>query len=248
MRLVIFLLVTCAFLSGCIMTVNGSTPKKVDYEAAARSYFELGVAYMQKKRYDLAEPKLLRSIQLKPSAEAYNALALSYEERHSNLLAEEAYKTLIKQYPSYARGYWNYGIFLCKYQRDSQLNTLVSMMLQKDKNLAALGQMTAGNCALERKHYRQARRFYEKALRYNQYLAVALLPLAKMDIKQGLLDRAKEKVDTIHNHIGYSPESLELAIVLANKMQQFGVARKMEVALVKQFPNALQAKKLLGKQ
>ncbi len=251
MRFVTLLLVVCTILSGCIVTVDGTPPKKVNYAAAANSYLKLGVAYMQKKRYDLAEPKLLRSIKLSPNAEAYNALALLYEEQHNQSLAEKTYQTLIEDFPDYARGYWNYGIFLCKNQRDAQLNTLVANMAKLTKmdqsSAMVLGQVISGECALHKQDYRQARTFFKTALRYDSDNAVALMALANMEFQQGLLTQAQEKVDRFHNRVGYSPKSLQLAIRLAKKMNQGIVAKKMKAILIRDFPHSPQAKRLLGK-
>ncbi len=54
-------------LTGCITSVDGyERPKPKEDSVRAKSYFNLGVAYIQRKRYDLAEPKLRESINIKP--------------------------------------------------------------------------------------------------------------------------------------------------------------------------------------
>lgn len=246
MKLFAVLFLMSSLLSGCIVTVDGPQPPKKNHHAASKSYFELGAAYMQKGRYDLAEPKLLRSIKLHPNADAYNALAVLYEEQRKNLLAEENYSLLIKKFPFYARGYLNYSIFLCKYNRENQLTELVNHMKKNTKSIAALGQIAAGNCAIGKKRNAAARAFYTEALKFDRYAAGALLPLAELDMQAGLLGAAKDKVETVHNYIGYSEGSLQLAIRIAKKMDQPAVAKKMEAELISRFPNSPQAQQVSG--
>lgn len=232
------------FLTGCITTVDGKKPPKPKPKAAAKSYMELGVAYMRRNRYDLAEPKLQRSIASNPTPEAYNALALLYEETHNNQLAEETYTSLLKEFPNYPRGYLNYNIFLCKYDRVEQIASLAASMASRNKEIAAIGEIAAGNCALSKGDDVTAEHHYNNALQHEKYAAGALLPLANINLQKGFVAEAKAYVDTVNNYIGYSSQSLYLAILIARELGNALDERKMTRELMTRFPNSEEARNL----
>ncbi len=249
MRKVITLGLGIALLSllGCITTVDGYQPPKPKADSIrAKSYFDLGVAYMERKRYDLAEPKFQYSIEIKPTAKAYNALAVLYEEQHANVLAEETYKRLLTQFPDFALGYMNYYVFLCKNDRVDQMRALSEKMQSKGKILAALGQIAAGNCAFEKGRKNQAIAYYHQALKYEPYSAGALLPLAQINYDKGLIEDAKRQVDLVNNQVGYSARSIYLAVLVNRKLGNGLEARKYLRVLQTRFAGTEEAKKLSG--
>lgn len=231
-------------LCGCITTIDGKKPPKPKPKAAAKSYMELGVAYMKRGRYDLAEPKLQRSVDTNPTPEAYNALALLYEETHNNLLAEETYKSLVEKFPDYSRGYLNYNIFLCKYDRVGQIADLANKMSSRSKEIAAIGQIAAGNCALSKGDDNTAQQHYQQALTYEKYAAGALLPLADINLRNGFVEEAKGYVDTVNNYIGYSAQSLYLATRIARELGHAVEERKMARELQNRYPNSNEAQQI----
>lgn len=233
-------------MSGCITTLDGKKPPEPKPKEASKTYFDLGVAYMQKGRYDLAESKLQRSISLNPNPEAYNALAVLYEEQHDNALAEETYKMLVASFPDYGRGYLNYNVFLCKYDRRSQIEALAAQMATRTKEIAAIGQIAAGNCAMSRGDNSSAIRHYERALTFEQYAAGALLPLAEIDLKKGFVKEAKEKIDRVNNYIGYSPRSVYLSILADRELGNRLSERKMMQVLRNRFPRSAEAGLVFG--
>lgn len=231
-------------LTGCMVTTSDA-PKK-DPSAAAKSYLKLGIAYFQRGRYKLAEAKLQRSIESEPSPEAYNALALLYEEQHENSLAEKTYKELVSKFPSYGRGYLNYNIFLCKYDRRGQIAALATQMAAKGKDIAAIGQIAAGNCAMSKGDNNMAEKHYRQALQYEQYAAGALLPLAEINLKKGFVEEAKKQVDKVNNYIGYSARSLKLSILIERDLGNRAEERKMINELRNRFPNSPEAATIIG--
>lgn len=235
----------CLLLTGCAIT-ESNRPKK-DPSVAAKSYLKLGIAYFQRGHYNLAEPKLQRSIKNEPTPEAYNALALLYEEQHENSLAEQTYKELITKFPTYGRGYLNYNIFLCKYNRHSQIAALATQMATKGKDIAAIGHIAAGNCAMSKGKNAVAETNYKQALKYEQYSAGALLPLAEINLKRGFVGEAKKQVDTVNNYIGYSPRSIYLSILIERDLGNKANERKMTQALRNRFPNSPEAATIFGK-
>ncbi len=239
------LVLALVLLSGCVTTVDGYTPPKPkSQDVRAQSYFDLGVAYMAKGRYDLAEPKLLLSLQIKPTSEAYNALAVLYEERHDNALAEDTYQTLIKKFPSYLRGYMNYYFFLCKYDRLAQIDALNGVMAAKGGELASLGEVAAGNCSLSKGRTAEAQGHYNRALQYNANSEGALLQLAKIDFQRGFVKEAKRKVELVNNKVGYSAQSVYLSILISRELGNLKAEKKFTQALRTQFGDSPEAAKI----
>ncbi len=240
--LVLGLGVVLMSLAGCITTVDGhQRPKPKEDNIRAKSYLDLGIAYMERKRYDLAEPKLRYSIQIKPSAEAYNALGVLYEEQHNNALAEETYKRLLAEFPDYDLGYMNYYVFLCKYDRQSQIEALSAKMKSKGRALAALGQVSAGNCAFDKGNKSRAQYYYQQALKYAPHSAEALLPLAQINYEKGLLKKAKQQVDLVNNLVGYSARSVYLSVLINRALGHRLEARNFLQVLKTQFAGSKEA-------
>ncbi len=234
-------------LGGCITTIDGyQRPKPKADSVRAKSYFDLGVAYIQKGRYDLAEPKLRNSIQIKPTAQAYNALAVLYEEQHENALAEEIYQRLLADFPTYELGYINYYVFLCKNNRQNQMDRVANTMQSKGKTWAALGQIVAGNCALEKGNKGRAATYYRRALQFEPYSAGALLPLAKINYDKGLVEKAKGQVDLVNNHVGYTAKSVYLAVLINRKLGNRLKERHFLQILRTRFADSEEAQKLSG--
>lgn len=239
-------LLIATLLSGCVTSIDGKQPPEPKPKKAAQAYMELGVAYLQKGRYDLAEPKLQRSLATNPTAEAYNALALLYEGLHDNALAEETYKRLLADFPDYGLGYLNYNIFLCKYDRRSQIQQLAAQMASRGKDIAAIGQIAAGNCAFSKGDEVAAKRYYNEALTYEQYAAGALLPLAEIDLDGGFVAEAKRKIDKVNNYIGYSARSVYLSILVNRELGNRLDERKMMNVLRSRFAGTPEAINIFG--
>lgn len=235
-------LLTTLLASGCITSSDTPPPPEPQPKKAAQSYFELGTAYMSKGRYDLAEQKLQRSIEANPTPDAYNALAVLYETQHENALAEETYQNLISAFPDYGRGYLNYNIFLCKYDRQGQIEQLAADMSGRSKEIAALGQIAAGNCAYSKGNKTLAEAHYKRALQYEQYAAGALLPLAEINLDRGFAAEAKTSVDTVLNQIGYSARAVYLAALINRELGNRAEERKMLNVLRSRYGNSAEAK------
>lgn len=229
-------------ISGCITSTDAPPPLEPKPQKAAKTYFELGTAYMKRGRYDLAEQKLQRSIETSPTPEAYNALAVLYETQHDNALAEETYRHLIAGFPDYGRGYLNYNIFLCKYKRQGQIEQLAAEMSRRGKEIAALGQIAAGNCALSQGDKKLAETHYKRALQYESYAAGALLPLAEINLNRGFAAEAKSKVDVVLNHIGYSARAVYLAALINRELGNHREERKMLSVLRSRYAGSAEAR------
>ncbi|MBV7434296.1 tetratricopeptide repeat protein [Cardiobacteriaceae bacterium TAE3-ERU3] len=214
-----------ALLSGCASTNSGSKVKP-DYERAYQDYLSLGAQYLQMGRYDLAEPKLKRAIEIDSEpAEAWNVLAVLYEEKGDIAAGYQVYEKLTTSHPDYALGFINFATFLCKFNRDPERQALYQRMRGKDQAFATLSYIAEGNCAQERGNNAGAVSAYEQALSYDRYAAGALLPLAEIALNQGDANTAQQYLRVVHTYVGYSPESIMLGIQAA---QMLGDEREIQ--------------------
>lgn len=228
------LALSVAFFQGCASNyANGEyNSENPDFQQAYQSYLQLGIAYMQKGRFDLAEPKLRRAIEIdsKPP-EAWNALALLYEETRDIKSANTLYQKLIASHPDYSLGYMNYATFLCKFERDDERAALLRQMQGVSGMYAALAYISEGNCQMSRKNLNAAKQNYEQALHYDNQAAGALLPLAEIEIKNRNFTQASRYLTVVHTYVGYSAQSVYLGILAArglnNRIEEENLMRMM---------------------
>ncbi len=240
----LFLIFVVTNLFACA-TSNNVTNTSTNFSKAAHSYYTLGLAYLQKGNYELAESKLQRSLQLQETADGYNALALLYESQHKNSLAEAAYTKLLKKYPQYQRGYLNYHIFLCKNDRNKQMQQLVSIMTAPENNLTVLAHIATGNCALTKKQYNIAKSSYQQALVIAPQAANALLPLAEIAFHNKEIEKASAYIKQIHNYNGYNARSVYLAMQINKAQGNMLEVQKMYNILKTQYPQSEEAQKIV---
>lgn len=206
-------------LGGCSTLRSGDQvkePASPDYQKAYNDYIQLGAQYMRLGRYDLAEPKLKRAIEIDSRPpEAWNMLAVLYEQTRNISAGNQIYRKVIDSHPDYELGFMNYATFLCKFKREDERKALYAQMRNKSGDFSTLSYIAAGDCTRARNNFAGARRQYLKALEYDAYAAGALLPLADIAVNRKNYREAIKYLTVIHTYVGYSPESVYLAILAA---------------------------------
>ena len=194
------------------------TKKKADYGQAYKDYVELGAQYVQMGRYDLAEPKLQRAIDIDSRPpEAWNILAVLYEEKRDIASGNQIYQKLIHSHPEYLLGYTNYATFLCKFDRDSEMQALLGQMRGRNAEFKTAASIAEGNCMERRGQSGAAENAYKQAIAANPQAEGALLPLAQIALQKGDYAGALRYLRVVHTYVGYSPESVKLGIEAARK-------------------------------
>lgn len=197
-------------------TVGGSSGTQADYGQAYQDYLQLGAEYVRRGRYDLAEPKLKRAIEINSRPpEAWNILAVLYEEKRDIAAGDQVYQKLLASHPDYALGFMNYATFLCKFDRNPELDNLYARMRAKGTSFSALSYIAEGNCRQSKNNLAAASSAYRQALTFDNHAAGALLPLADIELSQGNYQAAANYVEVVHTYIGYSAESVRIGILAA---------------------------------
>lgn len=240
------------FLSGCnVYTGSGSGGKsaqdlvKPDYKKAYEDYLNLGAEYMQRGEYDLAEPKLKRAIEIDSRPpEAWNMLAVLYEETRDIAQGNQVYQKLINSHPDYALGFSNYASFLCKFNRDSEFNSLLQQMRAKGTEFSTLSYIAEGNCDMTRNNTVGAESAYRQAVAQDPHAAGALLPLADIALQQQNYQAAINYIRVIHTYVGYSPESVRIGILAARGSGNATMEADLMRIMRSQYKNSPQAQSL----
>ncbi|SUO95867.1 tetratricopeptide repeat protein [Suttonella ornithocola] len=235
------------FLNACTTTTTGKIPTEVkpDYNRAYQDYLRLGAEYVQRGRYDLAEPKLKRAIEIDSRPpEAWNILAVLYEEKRDINSGNQIYQKLINSHPDYALGFMNYATFLCKFDRNPERQALYGKMRGKGNEFKVLSYIAEGNCAREHQQYSVAENAYRQALAYDNHAPGALLPLADMAVQSGNYQAAMNYLKVIHTYVGYSADSVRLAILAARGLGDVNQENEMMRVMRSNYQGTSQAKTL----
>lgn len=245
-----FLLSACAPFgnrSGSPSPTTSSTSAP-NYNQAYEEYLALGAQYVQMGRYDLAEPKLKRAIEINSqNPAAWNVLAVMYEENRDIASGFQAYQKLTASHPNFQLGWVNFATFLCKFERDTERQDLYKKMRTKDRDFQALSYIAEGDCAYQRQHFDEATRAYRQALQLAPHAENALLPLADILEKQGDAQGALATVKVAHTYVGYSLPSIAIALKASRKIGDTRTEEEMTRLLRAQYSQNPEAKALLGK-
>jgi len=154
---------------------------------AANTYVRLGVDYMQKENYALAEKRFLRALELAPkSSLAHWTYAVLLEKLDNPKKAETSFKRAIKLNGKSGDAQNAYGAFLCRQDRVSEaLNAFekaINNTLYQDAQSANLN---AGDCLIQHQRYAEAKPYINTALEMNEESAKANYLMAKLFYFEG---------------------------------------------------------------
>ena len=250
----LFMLMAVLVLSGCSTDcLKRKKPKtsvpvvKPDYDEAYDEYLQLGAKYLEMGRYDLAEPKLRRAIVINSkNPQAWNVLALLYEQERDIAAGYQSYEKLINSNPDYELGYANFATFLCTFEREPEREQLYQKMRVKDRNFQLLSYVSEGNCYRRRADLGRASQAYQQALKIDPHAVGALLPLADIELRENRPAEALKYLKIIHTYVGYSPDSVSIAIKAARQVGDRNTEDEMMRFMRANYMNTPQAQELVS--
>ncbi|MEE4376351.1 MAG: type IV pilus biogenesis/stability protein PilW [Candidatus Competibacteraceae bacterium] len=214
---------------------------------AANLNYQLGVGYMQRGHFDVAQEKLEKALTFQEDfPEVHNALAVLYDEQGFKELAEEHFQRAIALDSNYALAVKNYGQFLCRNNHPADGEALLVGLAQSAaaSPTAVDAYINAAACALSINEYPRAEGYLLSALEIDSQAVVALYRLAELYYINDDLLQARAHLRRYHAQARPSPESLWLGVTIEEKLGEEQLRRTFVARLLEQFPDSAQAQRL----
>ena len=244
------IVLTLLLVTGCARMLG---PSSNSNEAnAAKLNLQLGVAYMQEGKFDVALEKLNKALALNERLpEAHNAIALLYEGTGQAALAEQHFQRAIELDANYTLAKMNYAQFLCTHNKpaegESQFLVIATSPPEGSAEIAYGAYTGAAVCALAAADRQRADGYLRKALEVKPDGASALYQLANLYYLNGDYPKARAFLQRYHTQAGYSPESLWLGISIEDKLGNSSLRQEYTTLLLSKFADSDAARRLQSK-
>jgi type IV pilus assembly protein PilF len=239
----------CILLSACETFKKNEEYGESKLAARARAHTELGAAYYQQNKLEIALGEFNHAIHIDPNyGQAYNGLGLVHAALGEDAKADASFKKAIQVQPNSSESHNNYGSFLCTRKRydESVLQFLeaVKNPLYGTPNLAYAN---AGICSARKNDLKNAEIYLNKALQIEPLTHSAATQLADIQFKRGDAKTAKK---TLQNALIASPsaETLWLGIKIERALGDKDNVASYALQLRQQYPNSEETRLLLSGQ
>jgi type IV pilus assembly protein PilF len=217
--------------------------------ARARSHTELGAAYFQQNKLEIALDEFSYAVQIDPNyAQAYNGLGLVYAALGEDTKADGNFKKAIQAEPGNSESHNNYGSFLCARKRyDESIKHFLEAVKNPLYSTPNLAYANAGICSVRKNDTKNAEIYLTKALQIEPLTHSAATHLADIQFKRGEATTAQK---TLQNALVASPnpETLWLGIKIARALDDKNSEASFALQLRQQYPNSEQTRMLLSGQ
>ncbi len=228
-----------------LMTACVSEPQRdsEDINDASDYNAQLGLAYINQGRYDIALAKLKKAIEQNPdNAVAQHYIAELYRRLGEFDKAETHFEKALDLAPKNSSLLNNYGVFLCDAKRYKEAYPYFDKVL-KDPLYPAKGSVyeNVGLCAQAQGDIQTAEENLKFALRLNPQSPKSLLAMAQISFdKQKYATARKFYYDYLEN-ARQTPESLWLGILLENRSGNKNRMASYKVLLKGKYPDSKEA-------
>ena len=240
------------FVAGCAATPQTNAVDvygESDQTARARAHSDLGAAYLQQNKLEIALTEFTLATQIEANySPAYNGLGLVYAALGEDAKADTNFKKSIQIQPKSSESHNNYGSFLCGKKRYAES---IPHFLEAVKNplypTPHLAYANAGICSARNNDEKNAEIYLIKALQIEPLTHSATYQLAEIQFKRGEIALAKS---TIQNTLLIKPsaEALWLGYKIERKLGGKDAQASYGLQLRKQYPDSEQARLLLSGQ
>jgi type IV pilus assembly protein PilF len=237
MMLMSVLLVT--LVSGC---ATSGSPTSDAVRARARAHTDLGAAYFQQKKLNIALEEFSLAAKIDPEfGFAYNGLGLVNAALGQDESADAAFKKAIALDSKNSEAHKNYGNFLCsrgKYK--ASIDEYLIAVENPVYTTPAAAYTNAGICSVRANDTKSAEIYFAKALQVKPLSKVAAYQLASLQFKRNDAQRA---FITLSNALVNNPsaEALYLAVQITNALALQREENEYRVQLFRKYPNSKQA-------
>ena len=204
----------------------------------ARVHTELAGAYYERGNMGVALEELRIALAADAGyATAYNVLGLVHMDLKETPQAQQSFERGLRLAPNDPDMNHNYGWFLCQTSREEQ--SLRYFMAAIKNPLYATPQKSyslAGACAMRKGNDRDARDYFERALRLDPNIPMVLLGLAQIKYRTGEYLEARRLVGRHNQLVEPTAESLWLALRVERRLGDRAGEAKQSSELRRRFP------------
>lgn len=252
MNKIFLILSALLLLSACVTpgkssSGNSDIYNETELAARARAHTDLGAAYLQQGKFEIALSEFNESAQIDSSyAPAYNGLGLVYAALGEDAKADANYKKSLELQPKNSEAHNNYGSFLCSNKRyDESIPHFLEAVKNPLYSTPYLAYANAGICSVRKNDIKNAEVYLNKALQIEPLTHSAATQLAEIQFKRGDAASAKQ---TLQNALvaGPNAETLWLGVKIARALGDKDNASSYALQLRQQYPNSEQTRMLLS--
>lgn len=237
-------------LASCAAGPNGqSSESRIGGTPNARAHTDLGAAYYQEKKYDIALEEFNEAIKYDANyALAYTGLGLVYAVLGEETKADANFKRALQLNPNNSETRNNYGAYLCSRGRyDESIVEFLEAVKNPLYKTPHLAYLNAGICALKKKDEAKAEDYLKAALAIDPLSNRAAYELASIAVKRGDYVSARQY---LRNALFSNPsaEVLGLGVRVERVLGDKNALASYELQLRKNFPDSEQTKILLSEE
>lgn len=241
----LILLITALLLApGC----TSNRPRQGDTNLARQVdlYVRMGLGYMGEQKYEIANRRLTRALELDPdSTQANNAMALLQQRLRENDEAERYYRRALEIDPRYSSAHNNYGRLLCETGRPAEaeehFRAAAGNPLYPRADMALVN---AGLCAARSGKHDQAIAFYREALQRNPRNSSALVHMAEYSLERDQALSARGYLQRYQEVSRHTAHSLWLGYQIETRLGDREAAADYALRLRGNFPDAAETTQL----
>ncbi len=262
----LLMILSLLILGGCAGTQQGTDGLERTTEASndtgaiiaeqgpprerARIHTELAGAYYERGNLAVSLEELRIAIAADPSyAPAYNVLALVHADLRENDQAQANFERALRLNGTDPDVNHNYGWFLCQTNREEQsLRYFLAAVRNPLYATPAKSYSLAAGCALRKNREAEAQDFFERALRLDGNYVTAMIGLAQIRYKRGLLVESRALVTRYNQLVEPTAESLWLGVRIARKLGDQNAESSVASQMRRQFAATQEYQALLKGQ
>lgn len=249
MRLVVLAVVIV--LTGCVSqnSTGSFQGEKFDLQEAAKTRVSLGLTYLKNGNYQQAKKNLDKALTFAPrNADVHYALAYYYQTVEEWERAESSYEDALRLAPRDGDIANSYGAYLC--QQKQYDKAIVYFKKALDNNQYANSAQTYENmgiCAEARGATDAAISYLKSALNHQPGRPSTLFMLTELYIRTQQWDDASETLRRYEKVSKVTPESIQMAIEIAEGKGDDEVAQGYGEMLISLYPHSQAAQAFIAK-
>lgn len=242
--LFVLLMMTACVSDGGSNTSNNNSDERS--AQAALTYTKLGVDYMNKGDYALAEKRFERAIELAPrSSMVHWTYGVLQEKLKYNKKAEASFKKAIKLDRKSGDAQNAYGAFLCRQGRIKEATSAFDKAIANPLYRNILNaNLNAADCFMQNERYAEAKPYITAALDINEESAKANFFLATVYFHEGRLSQSSVVRKRLSVEASDNPGVLWLCVMTERKLGNRSAEAVCTKNLLRRYPTSKEAESI----